>query len=1229
MALPDTILNAKDLHVGSVLLATFSFQDGAVLRVSTHPFNTTEGGNQYSGQDYLARIDAQDIDAIQARSQQGIDRISEVTLHLYNSDQLLYITYERAFGRGFKGARLNLVLVLIDIDPTTGNYIFSTDSLIKFVGTVDNIQMRNAGQMLEVHATTSHNLARIDLPPVHVQPRCVNEFAATASQRLEGATRMDSWFWQCGYSPDIGNGHLDPEEGGEAARGNTGSANMPDPANPNRMLTDGDGIFISCNKTKADCIARGMYYRDSEGRKTGRFTGAQWAPPLREFRSKSYSQGRNITVFQSLNESIYRGSYPLVYGTQWLKSPIIENILGDGNSTRCEVTVGLGDVGLDGIQMVLVNGVIIPRNGEDKHIGGFVIHTDPLFRWNFSGDPLGTHTGKRSGSPTNDAGYNNQNGIPQGDPHGSLACLEVVVYVDLAESNSPPNIRVLRQGQRVKVPNTTSPEDQVFWPYIRSNLSADVLLDLLIWSNYQYSELNLQSFINESSYCGAIITYIDQSGSSKSHARFMSEFALEDRRKANEVIQSVLRGFNAQLIPNSSTGLKLLIRKTLAEQQGAQVPGSNYNTAVKSMLANGNTASGYVAYLIDESIILQDGNGIPNLSGPYTLPSAQTPNRIGFQFQDADNGYSDDSVTISDAEDVARAGGYQLGGQVIEAGYPILGPNTFDQGIRVLNVVLAESLRGNPAQDTRGTYLFDLETTVRMGHVEVGQIVLLRFQSSLQLQPLIQLESPPGTPITGILCRVESIAPTTDYRRIHLTLRWHEDIWYTDAYGQHAARPASDPGKDNRLPFPWKPFGEQPCIGNSMYPNTEWNFKVSQLYSTAADGTGIAKVAVAGCIPVNLLSKAVKPPIMKTQAESNSTGGSIPGNSEWYIRICAYDSDGMLSNLSEVSKVSIPPGSDTNTITTPPLFWDTGTVGYYLFIGLDDSTMCFQGTSPGSPSTITVTDLDLRTWGPPDQLFSHFLVRVKRVIHGGVWGAQCTGVTSTTVTFAGASFTTDQWSGYDISKYGFASPTDSNPLDIVDLRVSSNTEDTITIGANGAGVSPPDLTSLISVGDVLVMRTLPDIFTSDTIGDSNFVNYYAPTGLEVDKEKGNIVRIVAGRGRGQKRVIVGNTATVLTVNGDWDTIPDGTSRFIVEEPTWSDQLSQDVVNNAPVPSPVPVVALLDLTNYERQPLIIQAFTADAGGGTSVDALSPIRELYLWGASGNITGVDFDGVKVTY
>ena len=140
----------------------------------------------------------------------------------------------------------------------------------------------------------------------------------------------------------------------------------------------------------------------------------------------------------------------------------IANVLGDANSTRGEAVICVGDIGQNGVRLdsdvnqqdglitgVLVNGVLVPPNGSSPD--------NKLFRWNFlDNQPIifqiisaykffgSAHTGSRNGFANTDAWRTGT-----GDPYGGLATIEWVVYSDLAQSNSPPDIRILATGPRV------------------------------------------------------------------------------------------------------------------------------------------------------------------------------------------------------------------------------------------------------------------------------------------------------------------------------------------------------------------------------------------------------------------------------------------------------------------------------------------------------------------------------------------------------------------------------------------------------------------------------------------------------------------------------------------------------------------------------------------------------------------------------------------------------------
>src|SRR5580704_10385267 len=93
-----------------LLTATITFVDGTILRLSTHPLNAAEGGYQYGGNDYFARLLDQNIDAVQEMSETGIDIPPTMTLKIADADRFIWTNYEKAIG--FKGAELDLDLAL-------------------------------------------------------------------------------------------------------------------------------------------------------------------------------------------------------------------------------------------------------------------------------------------------------------------------------------------------------------------------------------------------------------------------------------------------------------------------------------------------------------------------------------------------------------------------------------------------------------------------------------------------------------------------------------------------------------------------------------------------------------------------------------------------------------------------------------------------------------------------------------------------------------------------------------------------------------------------------------------------------------------------------------------------------------------------------------------------------------------------------------------------------------
>jgi hypothetical protein len=115
--------------------------------------------------------------------------------------------------------------------------------------------------------------------------------------------------------------------------------------------------------------------------------------------------------------------------------------------------------------------------------------------------------------------------------------------------------------------------------------------------------------------------------------------------------------------------------------------------------------------------------------------------------------------------------------------------------------------------------------------------------------------------------------------------------------------------------------------------------------------------------------------------------------------------------------------------------------------------------------------------------------------------------------------------------------------------LSANETTRVSLGPNGVATNgASDGPSLTPDGSLLLFRTLADelqltlpptpadIFSENTIGNSTLT-------LTPDAHVDQRVRIVEGTGAGQTGLITENTATTLTVETNWTTVPDDTSVF--------------------------------------------------------------------------------------
>lgn len=1105
-----TIDNAKQLAQAyqPLLVAVITFTDGAVLRVATHPLNAAEGGFQYGGQNYTGRVVSYEIGALQGYDAGGIDIIPKVSLVLADADKALKINYEDA--KGFAGAMLDLTFVLWDADTST----YSSDSILKFRGICDAAETEF--ETLTVNAANKLNLQRKQLPNVLIQRRCPWLNPRTPEQRAT-ADQEDSFFYECGE---------------------TNNAAVP------------------CNYTKATCT------------RPNRFGGIEYDTPANS-RSREYTSGNWIDISNAPNDVRYGEPVPMVYGTAWVNAKIT-SVFGDGNSTRGEAIVCLGEV--NNILRVVLNDTEL-QPATDITGGVNYIVRDALLRYNV------INRGDRDGSPNLDTPWKGN-----GDPYGSMCAILWVVPRRVAESSQRPRLRVLVQGPKIRVYTDAT----TFTRQYSAN-PAWVLMDLLIWAGLDYADLDIPSFVAAAAICSATISYTDQYGATSSHPRYSCSLVIDRRRSAAEIIRAVRMGFGGILVPNGAAGtLQLFVEGTMASQQAAPVAGSNNASPISSKNLAGSTTNGYSAFDFDKILLA-------NRKSTLTVaprPVSGTPNRIQFRFPNSERDWAEDSLSLINVDAVNRAAQENVEQLQVE------GIDTLDQAKRIAARRLARNLLGNPRGDAAGTEIYEWVDGQRCVRLRVGQICRL---------------SDPHYGLTNVPIRLLQIRPSSNFETVRIVAERHNDNWYVDTFGQTGDPALTEVRRDRleRPPYAWCPVAAQPEPGDPMYTREDWSFFVREASEVLADGTNLVKIQLSGVLPVNMLAE-LPPPVVGRQGTTATGSGTFPGGGwTYYAVVCAKDADGRLSAHSTLCQVVVTAANSVNNITIPVLDWPAGVAGYAVYVGNTPHLLTKHVDTTGTPSSITVSNWRERFYGVPDQEFDRLRLKLKRVKHSGVWGAAITGVATGSLTIAGSGFTTNQYAGRDCSILGRANGT---VMLIDNFRVVSNTADTLTVTPDPAlwGLEP---------GDALVMRSTPTIGADgggNFISDALWANSISGAGLEVDGLVGMRLRIIAGPGRGHGYRIASNTATKIYIDGEWIQTPTGDSRYIVEEMDWQITQTSDSIDNSN--EFAEFTAIIEAANYKQQTVLVEAATVDGGGAESLSSLNPFRELYIYGRALDSNGI---------
>jgi hypothetical protein len=854
----QTISDLKEQSVTDTPLIVFNcvLSNGQTEYWCTH--TVTAGGNTYA-----ARVIQHSAFGIQTASDQGIDGSPQISIVLANADSY-FSEIERSVG--WKGARLTVGVLFYDLP----NNAALTDIAVVFQG-ICNPSDRSDESTFRLTALNRMSLQRVFLPEVQIERRCPWQFPVTLAQQTEavdgGINSKYSLYYRCGYSAGLPGG--------------MGNLN-------------GTAPYTACGYTRTDCQARGMF---------SRFGGLEFIPPAISVRS--YGKGWTTSAV-SINQALYNDYVPMIYGTVW-QQPIITFARNDGNLTRMEVLLGIGQI--QGVLTVLVNDVEIPIGVSGTNMTGT--------GW-YNVETLGTRDGAL------DPNFTDSTGAPVGDPYGSMAYLSVVVPNQLNNGTSLPSVEVLVQGLLVPVytANGTYVSDQF------SSNPAWILLDVLRRSGWSATEIDVTSFAAAAAYCDEEIAATDINGNPITLPRFQCNLLLQNRRSAGDVVRGV-RNCSRMYLTYGRTGvLQANIENTIALESPSQAAWSNSTEPLNGGWPSYEFGDGSNGF----SGIMRKANGASSVV--VTARSiADTPNCMSVEFQDSLNGYQQDSYEMVDPADIA------LTGQTTSAALMALGLPQFDQASRILKFNLDKSILGN-------TYIA-FQTSIKTFGVSPGDLITVTYlKEGFLRQPF----------------RVLKLSPATNYRTATITAQLHDDAWYADTNGQATSAAGQAAANNSGVGLP------NPLLGSVVDSNGNVQFGIVETAATNSDGTVEASVIVSFIAPATVVSTGPGVPLVSLSATIGS-GGSLTGDQVLYYAVSAVDAAGDESALSFVVTAVI--SADGSSVTLAGLSFTAGTSAFNVYRGSSPANLLRVASGQAIATTFTDGGLTDQLIPPPDPDFDH------------------------------------------------------------------------------------------------------------------------------------------------------------------------------------------------------------------------------------------------------------------
>ncbi|HEY2018939.1 MAG TPA: phage tail protein, partial [Bryobacteraceae bacterium] len=745
-----------------------------------------------------------------------------------------------------------------------------TDTAVIFQG-ICNAPDEIKESTFRLTAANRMNLQRLLLPQVRVQRRCPWEFPGTEAQRTEAVDGGVNGK----YSRYYRCGYSAGVAGG---RGNL----------------DNGAPFTSCGYTRTDCQSHGMLTR---------FGGLEFVPPVIAVRAygKDWS-----TSAVAVNQARYNDFVPMVYGTAWYQ-PLVVFARNDGNLTRMEALLGIGE--MTGVLTVLVGGVQIPLGVQGANMTGT--------GW-YNIETLGTRDGAF------DPNFADASGQAAGDPYGSMAYLSIVLPNSLNNGSSLPSVKVLAQGLKVPVYAADG-------TYIGDQFSSNpawILLDVLRRTGWSEPEIDLRSFAIAAAYCDETIASTDLNGNAISISRFQCNLVLQTRRSCGDIVRGVRNTGRLYLTYGPGGVLQLQVENTVALERPSKPDWSNSEGILDGGWPSYEFGDGSNGY----SGILRLPNGAPSVT-VTSRGMADTPNLLTVEFQDALNGYQQDSYQMVAPDDAA------LTGQEVSATLTALGLPNYDQAARILKFTLDKSIRGN-------TYI-QFETSVKAFGIRPGDLITVTYlKEGFNRQPF----------------RVQKISPATNYRTSTIVAQIHDDRWYADTNGQVTSPSGAIQQGHQGVGLP------RPLMGTVLDAYGEIQFGVVESAVTSSDGTVETNVTVSFVSPAIAQASCLGMPLLSLAA-TLGTGGTLKGGQTFYYAVSAADAAGGESGLSFI--VTAATLSDGTSVTLSGLSFPAGTAAFHVYRGVTPAQLFRIASDQPIAAQFTDTGVAAQLIAAPDSNYDH------------------------------------------------------------------------------------------------------------------------------------------------------------------------------------------------------------------------------------------------------------------